>query len=108
VNYQPYSTGDFDAALKKLTTADRTRVDKTIRERLCPYPYRNSKMLSGSYSGLRSFRVGKLRIIYLIVAEVRSMGLEDTRPHLDCTRMPDKAIKLLFVDFRKDVYKWNP
>ncbi len=109
MTYEAYSTSEFKAAFRALQKVDQKRVTKVIRERICQNPHHNSKSLSGDrYAGLRTYHIGNLRLIYFIVEEVKAKGLEGTRLYLDCTDLPNEAVKLLFVRHRKDVYKWNP
>ncbi len=109
MSYGVYSTDEFDNAIRKLERVDQKRVSGVIDNRICENPYHNSKALTGDvYEGLRSFRIGKQRIIFLIAEEVRKKGLAGTSEHLDCTGIPDEGIKLLYVGPRKDVYRWSP
>ncbi len=109
MTYEPFTTDAFDAALHKLPRSDQRRVSRVIENRISADPYHNSKLLTGDVlEGLRSFRIGKYRLVFLVVEEIRRMGLEDTNPHLDCAGIPAMGIKLLFVGLRKDVYRWSP
>jgi len=108
LSYEAYSTDDFDKALRGLPKGETKRVSDAISERLCKDPRHNTKLISASYRGLRSFRIGSTRVIFLIVGAIRAMGLENRAAHLDCEGLPDRAIKLLFVGLREDVYEWSP
>ena len=108
MTYEAHQSPEFGDAFAALPKAERQRVSEAVFGRLSIDPTHNTKLLAGKFAGLRSFRVGDYRVIVFIVEEVRQRGMDNKASYLDCTGLPEKGLKLMFVGPRKNVYKWSP
>ena len=98
-----YETAEFRKSYGRLDGSVRAHIDRSL-PRLLDDPFHNTKTLNFPFTGKRSFRIGKCRIIFAVCGECRSHHWQEHNQCSECLSRPDRSIVLFTLGLRKNVY----